>query len=272
MKRFGILTRYLLPLAALGFTLPSQAEVDGSMAFALDSIWNLERPSVSQISDSFSSKTSKSGTTYRASAHNTPDYLIHGEEAASVLYRYKRFNATQSLWGDLPRLDMEHTRLLELSMPKKRYLAFSGPGKGLFSVTDWQRYSFLHVVDVSTPSAPVYYPLLADAYLGERVLGRLAGSPTLNYARLVPSELDAVGDPSAYEVSLYALNRKGLEPVMQDGHPLAYALTREAGTWEITPIQATPITDAQDQAKRPFTATALRVAPPAAPQVEANAQ
>lgn len=257
MNPFRTLHRPLLCAALLGFTLPGHASVEADMAFALDSIWRMERPSVSLASESFISKASKTGTTYQAKVNNSPVYLMTGEESASVEFGRKRFPATESPWGALPRLDMEHARLLELSTPKKRYFAFVGQGKGLFSVGDWQRYSFIHVVDVTARHAPVYYPLFSDAYLGERVLGRLPGSPVLNFARLVPSSWSSRSEPSAYEVSLYALNPKGPERVIEEGRPLAYSLQRQGGSWKIERIRKTPVTDAQDQNKRSFTAPNL---------------
>lgn len=259
MNPFNSLHRHLLCAVLIGFTLPSHASVEADMAFALDSIWHMERPSVSLAGESFASKTSKAGTSYRAKSNNSPAYLMTGEESASIEFGRKRFSATESPWGTFPRLDMEHARLLELSTPKKRYVALVGPGKGLFSVGDWQRYGFMHVVDITARHAPVYYPLFSDAYLGERVLGRLPGSPVLNFARLVPASWATRAEPSTYEVSLYALGAKGPERVIKEGRPLAYVLKRQAGRWSIERTDVTPATDLLDLNKRAFTAPNLPV-------------
>ncbi|WP_152225226.1 hypothetical protein [Pseudomonas sp. SCB32] len=243
---------YLLPL--LGLMQPAHADVDESLAVALESIWSGEQLSTSVLSAHFGNQVSKTGTAYRADVKNSPIYLDGGEEAASLMIGKKRFNAIATPWGNFPRLDMPNARLLAMNLPKKRYLVLAGPGDGLFTAGDWQRYSFLHVIDISSPSAPAYYPLYSDAHLGEHILGQLAGSPVLNYARLVPSSRSRTGDTEAYEVSLYALDRKGPERVVRNGVPLSYLLKRKDDAWIIEHLDRTPVTSARDEEARPFTA------------------
>lgn len=254
MQSIPRLTRYLLALSLLGVMQFGHAEVDEGMAAAIGSIWDIERPSFSVLGSNLAGKVSKAGTAYRADVKHSPTYLVSGQEAASVLVGRKRFNAIATRWGNFPQLATEKTRLLEASLPKKRYLLLAGPGRGLFSVGDWQRYTLLHVIDLSKPAAPVYYPLFSDAYLGERVLGRLPGSSALNYARLVPSSRGPGGATDAYEVTLYALGHKGIERVIKDGRPLSYSLNREDGAWVIHNLDSTPATNERDEEKRPFVA------------------
>lgn len=115
------------------------------------------------------------------------------------------------------------------------------------------------MIDVSTPAAPLHYPLYTDANLGEHALGRLADSPVLNYARLVPTSRSKAGEIDAYEVSLYALGRKGPERVLREGVPLAYLLRHEGDGWNIDSVDRTPVTAERDEEHRPFT-TPLRPA------------
>ncbi|MFV3304043.1 hypothetical protein ACNFBT_02015 [Pseudomonas sp. NY15181] len=268
MRYLHRLLRPFLALPLLGAVQLSHAEVDDSLVAAIDSIWQTPPPQVSLLSEHFDNRTSNAGTAYRAEVKGSPTYLVTGDEAASVVAGRKRFNAVSTPWGNFPKLQMQNARLLEMRLPKKRYRILAGPGVGLFSVGDWQRYSFLHVLDVSTPSAPVYYPLFSDAYLGERVLGQLPDSAVLNFARLVPSSRSGDGSTDAYEVTLYALGHKGPQPVIKDGHVLAYALKREDGSWVISSLDRAVATNARDEEKRPFVAAprpALFVnAPPAA--------
>ncbi|WP_263143420.1 hypothetical protein [Pseudomonas sp. RIT-PI-AD] len=259
-----------LTVLGLALQVPTvHAEVDPSLAFALEGVWRIESPAVSLLSDEFDSKEQKDGVRHEARVKDTPAYITSGEEGATVEYSRKRFPATDTPWGSFPQIDLDKAQLLEMTLPKKRYLVIAGKGKGLFAINDWQRFGFLHVLDVSSRSAPVYYPLVAEAELGSRVLGRLPGSSVLNYARLVPSRWASNVEPSAYEVVLYALKPKGPEQVIENGKPLAYSLTRTGAGWKLDRIKQTPVTDARDQAHRPFTAPAVQ-APAAKPAGNAS--
>lgn len=254
MRNLSRMIRPLLAISLLGVLPLSHAQMDKSMAAAIDSLWQVEQPAVSVLGASFSDSLSKAGTTFRGEAKKSPAYLVTGKESAWVLFGKKRFNAIATPWGNFPRLRMQDARLLELNLPKRRYRILVGQGEGLFAVGDWQRYGFLHVLDVSAPSAPAYYPLFSDAWLDERVLGRLPDSPVLNYARLVPTSRNEKGGIEAYEVSLYALGRRGPERVFKEGHALTYALKREGATWVINSVDTVPVTTLRDEESRSFVA------------------
>jgi hypothetical protein len=251
--------RYCLALALLGALPLAQADTHDSPSAAVESLWSDEQVSFSLLSSGFTQQASKAGTEYRSEVKNAPAYLQTGGESAWVIVGRTRFNAVATSWGNFPRLDMRSTRLLDIQLPKKHYQVLTGPGAGLFGVGDWQRYGFLHVVDVSTPSAPAYYPLYSDAHLGEHALGRLPDSSVLNYARLVPANRSKAGEIDAYEVSLYALGRKGPEPVLSEGVPLAYRLRHEDDGWVFHSVERAPVTTARDEERRAFT-TPLRPA------------
>lgn len=236
-----------------------QAEVDPQLAFALQGVWQQESPSVSIISSTFTEKKDKNDLHFKATSKDSPTYITRDDENNFIEYSRKRFSASSSPWGTFPQLDLAASQLLEMNIQRKRYLVLSGPGKGLFSVGDWQRFGFLHVLDVSARYAPIHYPLVAEAGLGARVLGRLPDSPVLNYARLVPSSWASPVEPSAYEVSLYALKPKGPERVISNGKPLTYALSRTGSTWVLKPTHQTPVTDARDKIGRAFSAPLLPI-------------
>jgi hypothetical protein len=254
MRYLHRLIRPLLALPLLGIMQASHAGLDDSMAAAIDGLWQGGQASFSVLATGLGEKKAKTGTAYQADAKNSPTYLVTGDEAAVVLSGGRRFSALVTPWGNFPRLQMKHTRLLGLELQKKRYQVLIGSGEGLFAVGDWQRYGFLHVLDVSTPAKPVHYPLFSDAYLDERVLGQLPGSSVLNYARLVPVSRDRQGHIESYEVSLYALGRKGPEVVMEEGRKLAYALRRDGDSWELSRVARTPATDTRDEEGRTFVA------------------
>lgn len=251
--------RRCLALCLLAVLPLAQAEAHESPSAAVQSLWSDEQVSSRVLSASFTEQVSKAGPEFRTEVKNAPIYRQAAGESAWVAVGNKRFDAVATAWGNFPRLDMRHTRLLEISLPKKRYQLIAGPGTGLFGVGDWQRYGFLHVVDVSSPSAPVYYPLYADADLAEHALGRLPDSPELNYARLVPASRNKAGEIDAYEVSLYTLGRKGVERVLSQGVPLVYLLKHEGEAWMIDRVEHTPVTKARDEEHRSFT-TPLRPA------------
>jgi len=251
--------RFGLALALLGVLPLAQADIHESPSAAVESLWSGDQVSISVLSSSFTQQVSKSGTEYRTPVKDTPVYLQTAGESAWVITGRTRFNAVATPWGNFPRLDMRNARLLAIDLPKKHYQVLASPGAGLFGVGDWQRYGFLQVIDLSTPSAPAHYPLYTDADLGERALGRLAGSPVLNFARLVPASRSKAGEIDAYEVSLYALGRKGAERVLRNGVPLAYLLRHEGDGWNIDSVERTPVTTARDEEHRSFT-TPLRPA------------
>lgn len=243
---------YLVALPLLGVIPPSLGGVDPGLASAIDTLWNSAQPSARVLSATFIQRVSKDGTEYRTEVSEWPSYRESGGESAHVVIGSKRFDAVATPWGSFPRLDMSNdVRLLEINVPEKRYQVLSGKGAGLFGAGDWQRYDFLHVVEVG--ATPAYFPLYADAYLGVRVLGRLPDSPVLNYARLVPASRSNDGEIDAYEVSLYALGRKGPERVLRAGTPLAYLLRREDSSWIVSSVDRTPVTTVSDEGHRAFT-------------------
>jgi hypothetical protein len=244
-----------------GAAAASASAPDPELLIALDGIWQLERPAVSTLAEGLDRKDGSDPVRFESEARDALAYLHTSAEDAAVEFARKRFPAQTSSWGALPRLQMSDARLIEVTLPRKRYLVLSGVGEGLFRIGDWQRFGFLHVVDVSQRWAPVHYPLVAEAGLRERVIGRLPGSPVLNYLRLVPAHWSDPSTIDAYEVLVYALNPKGAERVKQaDGSPLAYRLARGAADqrWQLQPITATPVADARDAAGASFSA------PPAA--------
>ncbi|MBD9503675.1 hypothetical protein IB256_23010 [Pseudomonas sp. PDM17] len=251
--------RLCLALSLLGALPLAQAAPHESLSAAVESLWSGEQVSISVLSSSFTQQASKTGTEYRSELKNAPVYLQTAGESAWVVSGRTRFNAVATPWGNFPRLDMRNARLLAIDLPNKHYQVLASPGAGLFGVGDWQRYGFLQVIDLSTPSSPIHYPLYTDAELGEHALGRLADSPVLNYARLVPASRGESGEIDTYEVSLYALGRKGPERVLRGGVPLAYLLRHEAGGWNIDSVERTPVTTERDEEHRPFT-TPLRPA------------
>lgn len=253
----------LLSLVALGFALcapvgASHASTpDPDLLIALDSIWELERPGISTLSESFQRKDGSTPARFETEVRDALAYLQTDAEQAEVEYARKRFSAVQSPWGAIPRLDLQSVRLLEVTLPRKRYLVLSGTGEGLFRIGDWQRFGFLHVVDVSQRWAPLHYPLVAEAGLRERVIGRLPGSPVLNYLRLVPSHWRDASTIDAYEVQVYALNPKGAErAVNASGQQINFLLSRDNAErrWQISAAADTPVTHARDLAKASFTA------------------
>jgi hypothetical protein len=241
--------------ALLSSTSPARAgEPEPSLLLAVDSIWQLERPGISILADRLDRRDGSQPARFESDQREAMAYLHTDAEGAQVEFMRKRFEAGESPWGALPRLEPSSLRLLELTLPRKRYLALSGTGEGLFRIGEWQRFGFIHVVDVSQRWAPVHYPLVAEAGLRERVLGRLPGSPVLNYLRLVPSRWQDANTVDAYEVSVLALNPRGTEPVLVDGEPLVFLLQREGAGWTLSPAKAAPVTAARDAVGLAFSA------------------
>lgn len=243
---------------------------DPALAQALDGIWQGQRPTVTPLSDAFTRDPSVDPPRYTVPVKDAPAYIAVDAEHAEIEYGRKVFGASDSPWGPFPLLNTDDAELLEIVLPKKRYLVVAGIGAGLYGIGDWQRFGFLHVIDTSTRGAPVHFPLFAEAGLRDKVLGRLPNSTVLNYARLVPSRWATNTQVNGYEVLLYSLLPRGPERVIgDDGRPLAYSLTRDDANapWTLTRTPATPIANVRDDAKRSFSAPPMKNAlpPPAAP-------
>jgi hypothetical protein len=136
-------------------------------------------------------------------------------------------------------------------------------GAGSFASGSRQRYSFVHVFESPARKAvtrrPSHHALVAEGYLGASVLGRLPGSATLNYARLVPTEWLARGEAKRYEVLLYRLDGKRLVRARTArGKPLGYILERAGleAPWGIELTESTPVAAALDSTLTQSGATA----------------
>lgn len=248
----------LVLITLLATALPSRAQPpDPGLLLALDEVWQLERPGISTLSDRFERKDGSQPARFETDVRDALAYLHINAESAEIEFARKRFPAGSSPWGALPRIAPASARLLEVTLPRKRYLLMSGTGEGLFGIGDWQRFGFLHVVDVTQRWAPVHYPLVAEAGLRERVIGRLPGSPVLNYLRLVPARWSDANTVERYEVLVYALNAKGPERVRTpEGEHMNFSLTRdpEAGRWLLSPLAQSVIADTRDLAGAAFSA------------------
>lgn len=238
----------LLPASA-----SASVTVDAALVFAVEQIWEGEAPATSLLSKSFSLRKQGDTLVHEPDVRNGISFTSQGSSDAGINYSRRRFQATDSLWGGFPHLDTSRAELTKIAIPRRNYLILSAPGVDLFSIGDWSRFNFLHVLDVTRNNQPVHYALVAEASLGTKVLGRLPGSSNLNYARLVPSQWRAGQLPTAYEVTLYALEPKGPRKVMKNKQPLTYLLARGGSSWELKPAAATPVTDERDARSRPFT-------------------
>lgn len=244
---------------------------DAGLAQALEGIWQGQRIGMVTLSDAFTRDPSVDPPRYTVPVKDAPAYITVDAEHAEIEYGRKTFVANESPWGPFPLLNTDDAELLEVTLPKKKYLVVAGIGAGLYGIGDWQRFGFLHVIDTSVRGAPVHYPLFAEAGLRARVLGKLPNSSVLNFARLVPSRWATNTQVNGYEVLLYSLLPRGPERVIgDDGRPLAYTLTREDVNtpWVLTRTPATPIANVRDDAQRSFSAPPMKNAlppPPAAP-------
>lgn len=238
---------------------------DPSLVQALDGIWQGARPSVKPLSDAFTRDPSVDPPRYTVPVKESPAYITVDAEHAEIEYGRKVFAANESPWGPFPLLNTDDAELLEIVVPKKRYLVISGIGAGLYGIGDWQRFGFLHVIDTSVRGAPVHYPLFAEAGLRDKVIGKLPNSSVLNFARLVPSRWATNTQVDGYEVLLYSLLPRGPERVIgDDGRPLSYTLMREGANapWTLTRTPATPIANVRDDANRAFSAPPMKNALP----------
>lgn len=241
---------------AIGGLMPSMASsapVDPALVLAVEQIWKGQAPATSLLSSKYSTRKQGETQVHEPDVRNGISFISQGAGGVRVDYLRRQFQASDSPWGGFPQLDASLAELTRIDIPRRNYLILSAPGVGLFGLGDWSRFSFLHVLDVTSRNRPVHYPLLAEASLGTRALGRLPGSSTLNYARLVPSKWQAGQLPTAYEVTLYALETRGPRKVIENGRPLTYLLTQRGTSWTLDPASATPVTDERDARSRPFT-------------------
>lgn len=243
----------LVICALIPFSASATNEVDAGLVLAFEQIWQGQAPATSLLSSSFSLRHQRDTLVHEPDVRNGISYISQGAAGAQIEFQRRTFKASDSQWGGLPLLDTARAQLTQIDIPRKNYLILSAPGTDLFSIADWSRFSFLHVLDVTRRNQPVHYPLVAEAHLGIRVLGRLPGSASLNYARLVPSQWYAGQNPSAYEVTLYSLEPRGPQKVLKNGKPLTFLLTRRGTAWSLESTSATPVTDERDALSRPFT-------------------
>lgn len=255
---------FALAACAVGAAPPP----DPALAQALEGIWDGQRPEFRRISEDYTRDPSVDPPRYTVPVKDAPVYVALDAEHSEIELGRKRFVANESPWGPFPLINTDDAELLETNFAKKRYQVISAVGAGLYGIGDWQRFGFLHVIDVSNRSAPVYYPLFAEAGLRDKVLGRLPNSAVLNFARLVPSRWASNTQVNGYEVLLYSLQAKGPERVVgDDGRPLSYTLTRDdANTpWVLARTPATPIANVRDDANRAFSAPPMKNALPQSP-------
>jgi hypothetical protein len=253
-------------LCAQAFAAPPP---DPALVQAMEGIWQGQRPAAIRLSDAYTRDPSVDPPRYTVPVKDSPAYVTLDAEHAEIELGRKIFAASESPWGPFPLINTDDAELLEFTLPKKKYQVISAVGAGLYGIGDWQRFGFLHVLDISSRAAPVYYPLFAEAGLRDHVLGRLPNSPVLNFARLVPSRWATNTQVNGYEVLLYSLLPRGPERVIgDDGRPLAYTLTREnaSAPWVLARTPATPIANVRDDAQRAFSAPPMKNAlPPPAP-------
>ncbi|HSX59701.1 MAG TPA: hypothetical protein VLF18_05840 [Tahibacter sp.] len=238
---------------------------DPALVQALEGVWQGQRITVAPLSDAFTRDPSVDPPRYTVPVKEAPAYITVDAEHAEIEYGRKTFAANESPWGPFPLLNTDDAELLEVTLPKKKYLVISGIGAGLYGIGDWQRFGFLHVIDTSVRGAPVYYPLFAEAGLRDKVIGKLPNSTVLNFARLVPSRWATNTQINGYEVLLYSLLPRGPERVIgDDGRPLAYSLTRDdaSAPWVLARTPATPIANVRDDANRAFSAPPMKNALP----------
>lgn len=227
---------------------------------AFEGVWKMERSATTLITERVDTQVDDGILRHEPQAKDAPVYLRESYEIGEIEYRRKKYSATQSLWGSFPQLNPDTMRLIEISIPQTKYLVLSGQGENLFSATDWQRYRFLHVFDMGRSRYITnYYPVFAEAFLGERVLGRLPNSQVLNYARVVPARWDTNNTINGYEVLLYNLDRKGITRTLENDVPVSYSLNKnaEGPLWTLTAAASTPVADELDRKGHFFTGARL---------------
>lgn len=255
-----ILNAGLVFLSSSALSGNALAQEDPFLIQAFEGVWKMERSATTLVADTFNTQVENGILRYESSVKEAPIYLRESYEVGQIEYRRKKYSAKDSQWGSFPQLNPDTLRLIEISIPQTRYLILSGQGESIFSSTPFQRFRFHHVFDMGRGRQITnYYPVFSDAYLGERVLGRLPNSPVLNFARVVPSQWDANNKTIGYEVLLYDLDRKGMTRTLDNSAPLAYALTKNADSplWTLAPISSTPVADELDRKGHFFTGARL---------------
>lgn len=249
-----------LILASLHLPAQANSEPDLYLIQAFEGVWKMERSASTLLTDRVDTRAEQGILHHEPQVKDAPIYLRKSYEVGEIEYRRKKYPANQTQWGGFPHLNPDTMRLIEISIPQTRYWVLSGQGENVFSATDWNRYRFLHVFDMGRSRYITnYYPVFAEAHLGERVLGRLPNSPVLNYARVVPAQWDNHNNISGYEVLLYNLDRNGIKRTLENGVPVAYTLTKntEGPLWTLTPTTATTVADELDRKGHYFTGARL---------------
>lgn len=260
MKKMLYLCSLVLGLSSTPLTAQTSPVADPHLAQAFNGIWKMERNDTRLLTEQVHTHVVDDTFRQEPQYKNAPIYLREPGDGGAIEYRNKRYPVGNKPWGGLPHLDPDTMRLLDITMAQTNYLVLSGLGEGIFSTTHWTQYRFLHVLDVGRGRGIVnYYPLFADAGLGEQVLGRLPGSDYLNYARLVPSDWNTQRQVTRYEVLLYELGRNGIERVFNNDTPLSYLLQKSANgpQWELSLTPETPAANKLDDKGHFFTAARL---------------
>ncbi len=260
MKKTFYLCSLLLSLYGPQLAAQNAGTPDPYLAQAFDGIWQMERNATHMLTEQVHTHVVDDTFRQEPQHKNAPVYLRESGDTGAIEYRKKRYPVGDTPWGGLPHLDPDTMRLLDITMEQTNYLVLSGLGEGIFSTTNWKQYRFLHVLDVGRGRGIVnYYPLFADAGLGEQVLGRLPGSNYLNYARLVPTDWNFERQATRYEILLYELGRNGIKRVIKNDAPLSYVLQKNtnAPQWELTLTAETPVADRLDDQGHYFTAARL---------------
>lgn len=256
----GLLLASTLQSALANQSPENHKSADPFLLQAFEGVWKMERSATTLLSDRVDTNVDNGILRHEPQVKDAPVYLRESYEVGAIEYRKKKYPANTTQWGSFPHLNPDTMRLIEISIPQTKYLVLSGQGENLFSATDWQRYRFLHVFDMGRGRYITnYYPLFAEAHLGERVLGRLPNSPVLNYARVVPASWDANNNISSYEVLLYNLDRKGITRTLENELPVSYKLTKntEGPLWTLASTSTTPVADELDRKGHFFTGARL---------------
>jgi len=254
---------FSLIMGTLSSSLVIANQADPFLLQAFEGVWKMERSATTLLSDRVDTLVEKGILRHAPQVKNAPVYLQESYEVGAIEYRRKQYPAVTTQWGSFPLLNPDTMRLLEISIPQTRYTILSGEGQSVFSSADWLRYRFLYVFDIGRgASITNYYPLFADAHLGERVLGRLPNSQVLNYARVVPAAWDENNNTNAYEILLYSLERKGITRTLENEMPVSYTLTKDVGTphWTLASTNSTPIADELDRKGHYFTGARMAAA------------
>lgn len=257
MLMLGVIVSSLSPLVM------ANNQADPFLLQAFDGVWKMERSATTLLSEGVDTFVENGILRHAPQVKNAPIYLQESYEVGAIEYRRKKYPAITTQWGSFPLLNPDSIRLLEISIPQTRYTILSGEGQSLFSSTDWLRYRFLYVFDIGRGQHITnYYPLFAEAHLGERVLGRLPNSQVLNYARVVPAAWDDNNNIKAYEVLLYSLERRGITRTLEHEMPVSYLLTKDADGphWTLASTNSTPVADELDRKGHYFTGARMSTA------------